>query len=236
MNERILVVDDDAVFRKSLTFILEQAGYEVQSAPSGEEGMALALATQPDLVLQDVGLPGIDGHEVLRRMRKRFSDIPIIFLTARRRQADQIEGLELGADDFIVKPFEPEVLLARIRALLRRSGFARERKNKHVVVGDLTINPATRIVTVAGEELELPPRIFDLLLTLARRADEIVPIDEILTSVWGSDFGGEAQAVYVHVRWLREKIEADPNNPTRVVTVRGVGYRLVSQDSKPSAM
>lgn len=229
MNERILVVDDDAVFRKSLSFILEQAGYEVQSAPSGEEGMALALDARPDLVLQDVGLPGIDGHEVLRRMRAEFSDIPIIFLTARRRQADQVEGLELGADDFIVKPFEPEVLLARIRALLRRSGYARERRNKSVIVGDLTINPATRMVTVSGEEVELPPRIFDLLLTLARRPGEIVSIEEILTSVWGSEFGGETQAVYVHVRWLREKIEENPNKPVRVVTVRGVGYKLVPQ-------
>lgn len=227
MSQRIFLVDDDAMFRTSVTFILEQAGYEVESMATGEEALEVARRKPPDLVLQDVGLPGIDGHEVLRQIREQQGDIPFIFLTARRRQADEVAGLELGADDFITKPFDGEVLLARIGSLLRRAGSVKAQQTTGFVVGDLSIDPSTRVVTVAGQSVDLPPRIFDLLRTLASHANEIVPIEKILEQVWGKEFEGENQAVYVHIRWLREKIEEDPNRPKRVVTVRGVGYRLV---------
>jgi DNA-binding response OmpR family regulator len=230
MAKHILVVDDDALLRRSLSLQLEQVGYRTNTAASAEDALALAKRDRPDLILLDVGLPGMDGLEALRQFQMD-DDIPVIFVTARRRELDTILGLELGADDYITKPFNPDVLLAHIKAVLRRT----ERQSggpitqEPLVVGDLVINPAAHTVTVAGEPVELAAREFALLHTLALEAGNVVSVDDIITRAWGAEFLGEPQVVYVHMRWLREKIEEDPNNPQRLVNVRGVGYKLMPQ-------
>jgi DNA-binding response OmpR family regulator len=225
--KHILLVEDDALMRRSLAFNLEQAGYQVSAAANAEDGLALARRDPPDLILLDIGLPGMDGLDALRSFQQRL-DTPIIFVTARRRELDQALGLELGADDYITKPFDLNVLLARIKAVLRR--YERSTPSKampdRLVVGDLVIEPAAHVVTLAGETLDLAPREFNLLVALALSAGQVVSVDDLLAQVWGAEYEGETQAVYVHIRWLREKIEADPQKPQRIITVRGVGYKL----------
>ncbi len=227
MAKHILHVDDDALMRRSLAFNLEQAGYRASAAANAEDALALARLDPPDLILLDIGLPGMDGLDALRSFQQR-SDTPIIFVTARRRELDQALGLELGADDYITKPFDVNVLLARIKAVLRR--YERSAPSKttqdRLEVGDLVIEPAAHVVSLAGEPLDLAPREFDLLCALALHAGQVVSVDDLLAQVWGAEYEGETQAVYVHIRWLREKIEADPQNPRRIVTIRGVGYKL----------
>jgi DNA-binding response OmpR family regulator len=230
MDSHILLVDDDALLRRSLAFNLEQASYRVSTAANAEDALALARRDRPDLVLLDIGLPGMDGLDALRYFQAQVG-VPVIFLTARRRELDQVLGLELGADDYITKPFDLDVLLARIKAVLRRS----ERPTGPVAeptpltVGDMEIDPAAHTVTLAGSSIELPPREFDLLHTLALEAGRVVSADELLSRVWGAEYEGESQVVYVHIRWLREKLEEDPHNPRRIITVRGVGYKLEPQ-------
>ncbi|NOZ28807.1 MAG: response regulator transcription factor [Chloroflexi bacterium] len=228
----ILLVDDDALLRQSLAFNLEQAGYQVSTAASAEDALALAHRTPPDLVLLDIGLPGMDGLEALRHFQEHLG-IPVIFLTARRRELDEVLGLELGADDYITKPFDLDVLLARIKAVLRRarSSESPPREPAPLVVGDLEIDPAAHTVTVAGRPVDLSPREFDLLYTLALEAGHVVSVDDLLARVWGSEYAGESQVVYVHIRWLREKLEETPNHPRRILTIRGVGYKLEPQEA-----
>ena len=230
MAKHILVVDDDALLRRSLSLQLEQAGYRTSTAASAEDGLALARRDRPDLILLDVGLPGMDGLDALRQIQQN-DDIPVIFVTARRRELDTILGLELGADGYITKPFNPDVLLAHVKAVLRRSERQAGPSSapETLVVGDMEINPAAHTVTVDGEPVELTAREFALLHTLALEAGKVISVDEIITRAWGAEFLGEPQVVYVHIRWLREKIEVDPNKPQRIVNVRGVGYKLVSQ-------
>lgn len=229
MAKTILLVDDDALLRRSLAFNLEQAGYQVSTAASAEDALAYLQRTRPDLVLLDVGLPGMDGLQALRQMRQT-SELPVIFLTARRRDLDEILGLELGADDYITKPFDPDVLLARVRAVLRRSreGAALAEETA-LVVGDLQIDPAGHTVTLAGREIALTAREFALLHVLALEPGRVLSVDDLLGRVWGAEYSGEPQVVYVHIRWLREKLEKNPGRPQRIVTVRGVGYKLVPQ-------
>jgi DNA-binding response OmpR family regulator len=231
MAARVLLVDDDALLRRSLAFNLEQAGYRVSTAASAEDALALARRDPPDLVLLDIGLPGMDGLDALRHFQVQM-DIPIIFLTARRRELDQVLGLELGADDYITKPFDLNVLLARIKAVLRRVERATisATDSSPLVVGDLVIDPAAHTVSVGGRHLDLSPREFDLLHALGLEAGRVVSTDELLTRVWGAEYAGESQVVYVHIRWLREKLEEDPNQPRRIITVRGVGYKLEPQE------
>ncbi len=227
-GKQILIVDDDALMRRSLALSLEGAGYRAETATSAEEALEAVAARRPDLVLLDIGLPGIDGLEALRLLRQRL-DAPVIFVTARRRELDEILGLELGADDYVTKPFDTDVLLARIRAVLRRARQApAERRPAPIEVGDLRIDPGAHTVSVRGEEVSLAPREFDLLLALAQEAGRVVPIDDLLQRVWGAEYVGEPQVVYVHIRWLREKLERDPQRPRMIVTVRGVGYKLVA--------
>ena len=227
-GKQILIVDDDALMRRSLALSLEGAGYRAETATSAEEALEAVAARRPDLVLLDIGLPGIDGLEALRLLRQRL-DAPVIFVTARRRELDEILGLELGADDYVTKPFDTDVLLARIRAVLRRARRApAERRPAPIEVGDLRIDPGAHTVSVRGEEVSLAPREFDLLLALAQEAGRVVPIDDLLQRVWGAEYVGEPQVVYVHIRWLREKLERDPQRPRMIVTVRGVGYKLVA--------
>jgi len=234
VSEHILLVDDDALLRRSLAFNLEQSGYRTSTAASAEDALALVRRVQPDLILLDIGLPGMDGLEALRCFQEQMS-LPIIFLTARRRELDQVLGLELGADDYVTKPFQLDVLLARIKAVLRRSAQRQAATTAAeptpLVVGDVTIDPAAHTVTVGGRRIDLPPREFDLLHTLALEAGRVISTDELLSRVWGAEYAGEPQVVYVHVRWLREKLEANPSRPTRIVTIRGVGYRLESQEA-----
>jgi DNA-binding response OmpR family regulator len=230
--KHILMVDDDALMRRSLAFNLQQSGYRVSSAGSAEDALALAQRDQPDLVLLDIGLPGMDGLEALRRMKEQF-DVPVIFVTARRRELDEVLGLELGADDYVTKPFDLDVLLAHIKAVLRRS----ERPSSTpaspapVVVGDIVIDPAAHTVSVSGQAVELTPREFDLLHAFALQPRSVISTDELLARVWGAEFVGQPQVVYVHIRWLREKLEQDPNHPRRILTVRGVGYKLEPQEA-----
>jgi len=228
---RILLIDDDALLRRSLAFSLEQAGFQVHTAASAEEGLAIAARERPDLVLLDIGLPGMDGLEALRRFREALG-LPVIFLTARRRELDQVVGLELGAEDYITKPFNTDVLIARIRAVLRRirSSSTASPSSFPLVVGDLVIDPAARTVTVAGRPLSLTPREFDLLYTLALAPNRVLSTETLLTQVWGAEYAGQSETLYVHIRWLREKIEEDPEHPQRIVTVRGVGYKLVPKE------
>jgi len=228
MGKHILIVDDDALLRRSLAFNLEKAGYRVSAAATAEEALAQVRLDPPDLVLLDIGLPEMDGLDALRHLRQRIA-VPVIFLTARRRELDQVLGLELGADDYVTKPFDIAVLVARIRAVLRRAAPlpAPAQEPAPLVVGDLEIDPAAHTVTVGGRPVELAPREFDLLHALALEAGRVISADDLLARVWGAEYAGEPQAVYVHIRWLREKLEDDPGHPQRIVTVRRVGYKLI---------
>jgi DNA-binding response OmpR family regulator len=226
-SAHILLVDDDALLRRSLTFSLEQAGYQVSAAATAEAALALSKRDRPDLVLLDIGLPGMDGLDALRRFRDDVK-VPVIFVTARRRELDEVLGLELGADDYVTKPFDLDVLLARIKAVLRRSAQepAGPVEPTPLVVGDLEIDPLAYTVTVDREPVSLAPREFALLYTLALEPGRVISTDDLLARVWGAEYEGESQVVYVHIRWLREKLEQDPANPERILTVRGVGYKL----------
>ena len=234
MVTHILTVDDDALMRRSLTYTLEQAGYRVSSAGTGEDALAQIDVEPPDLMLLDIGLPGMDGLEVLRQVQQRC-DVPVIFLTARRRELEQVLGLELGADDYVTKPFDADVLLARIRAVLRRSqrqpAAPSNSANAQLIVGDLMIDVSAHSVSVAGTSLAISRREFDLLHVFAQEPGSVLSADDLLSRVWGDEFVGEPQVLYVHMRRLREKLEETPNKPTRLITVRGVGYKLVSHES-----
>jgi DNA-binding response OmpR family regulator len=227
MTKHILLVDDDALMRRSLSFNLEQNGFRVNTAANAEDALALARRDAPDLVLLDIGLPGMDGLDALRIFKEKIS-VPVIFLTARRRELDEVLGLELGADDYITKPFNLDVVVAHIKAVLRRaqSSGAPSAEAEPINVEDLMIDPAAHTATIGGHPIELTPREFDLLYTLAMNAGRVVSTSDLLAQVWGAEFVGEPQVVYVHIRWLREKIEKNPNQPHRIVTVRGVGYKL----------
>lgn len=226
----ILVVDDEALIRSSLTYRLEQAGHRTSAAYNAEDALAIAQRDRPDLVLLDIGLPGMDGLEALGYFRAQVG-CPVIFVTARRRELDEVVGLEMGADDFISKPFDMDVLLARIKAVLRRVGRGgasqADDQASVIAVGDLVIDTNAAVVTLRGAPIALSPREFDLLQALAMDAGRVISVDQLLARVWGVEFLGEPQVVYVHVRWLREKLEDDPSHPVRIQTLRGKGYKLV---------
>ena len=232
MSKHVLLVDDDALLRRSLAYNLEKAGFRTSSAASAEDALAVARQAPPDLVILDIGLPDMDGLDALRHLREQV-DVPVIFLTARRRELDQALGLEMGADDYVTKPFDLDVLLARIKAVLRRSqnAAAPPAETAPLKVGDLTIDPAAHTITLGGKSVDLPPREFDLLHTLALEVGHVLSAEDLLARVWGAEYEGEPQVVYVHIRWLREKLEKDPHHPSRIITVRGVGYKLEPQES-----
>ena len=243
MSMHLIVVDDEALLRRSLVYNLEQAGYRASSAGRAEDALALARRDPPDLVLLDIGLPSMDGLQALRVFRQEVG-CPVIFVTARRRELDEQLGLELGADDYITKPFDFGVLLARVKAVLRRSQLARPAGTPAtdanapsiLRVGDLAINPAAVEVSLKDRPLQLSPREFDLLHVLALSAGKVLSVEDILAQVWGAEYLGEPQVVYVHIRWLREKLEDDPSHPTRVLTVRGKGYKLVDPRNEPAGI
>jgi DNA-binding response OmpR family regulator len=230
--KHILIVDDDALMRRSLAFNLEQAGFHASTAESAEAALSQVRLDRPDLVLLDISLPAMDGLDAMRQLKNQF-DLPVIFVTARRRELDEALGLELGGDDYITKPFDFNVLVAHIKAVLRR--FDRTTASpaiditKPVVVGELIVNPESHSVVLSGKQIDLPRREFDLLHALAIQPGRVYTLDELLGTVWGAEFVGQPQVVYVHIRWLREKIELDANHPRRIITVRGVGYKLAPE-------
>jgi DNA-binding response OmpR family regulator len=231
MAKRILLIDDDALLRRSLAFNLEQAGYQTHTAASAEDGINIAISQRPDLILLDINLPGMDGLDALKKLRSE-QHIPVILLTARRRELDEVLGLELGADDYVTKPFDINVLLAHIKAVLRRSQTNEETQQAEIIQsGSLTINPHAHTAVLRGKPLDLAPREFDLLYTLASNPDQVLTTDEILNQVWGAEYFGQPQVVYVHIRWLREKIELDPQHPQQILTIRGVGYKFQPEEA-----
>jgi DNA-binding response OmpR family regulator len=225
--ERVLVVDDDTTVSDVVRRYLERAGFAVQLAEDGPTALARVQEQRPDLVVLDLMLPGVDGLEVCRRLRADHAELPVVMLTALGDEADRIAGLELGADDYVTKPFSPRELVLRIQSVLRRTG-TNTSANGHgpstLVDGALVVDAASRVATLHGQPIALTVREFDLLSFLMRHPGQAFRRAELLEAVWGWTFGDQS-TVTVHVRRLREKVEADPTQPTRIATVWGVGYR-----------
>lgn len=229
-DETILIVEDEENILEALRYNLEREGYDVYTAVDGEEGLNLARRTKPDLVILDVMLPKMDGFEVCRILRGE-TDVPIIMLTARGEEVDRVVGLEMGADDYVTKPFSTREFTVRVRNMLRRSKLSANVKSSSVggdvlVAGDLEVDLASHVVRRNGAVVELKPREFDLLALLVKNPGRAFSRDQMLEQLWGHNYYGDSRTVDVHVRWLREKIEPDPGKPRRLVTVRGVGYRF----------
>jgi DNA-binding response OmpR family regulator len=221
-----MVVEDEPSIAEVVALYLRRAGFEVMSAGDGREALEKLADVTPDLVVLDLMLPKVDGYEVTRRLRSR-GDTPIIMLTARKSEADRIAGLEMGADDYIVKPFSAQELVSRVRAVLRRSSAPAGASEESPLEFDgLTIDPVSRSVLVRGEERTLTVKEFDLLVTMARRPRQVFNRDQLLELVWGSADYIDPSTVTVHVRRVREKIEDDPSQPRLITTVWGVGYRF----------
>ncbi|MBN2086016.1 MAG: response regulator transcription factor [Anaerolineales bacterium] len=235
MPEKILIVEDETALRETLAYTLEREGFAVRAVADGLKALDAAAAQNPDLILLDLMLPGLDGFEVCRRLRDRMN-IPILMLTARESEIDRVVGLEMGADDYIIKPFHMRELVARIKAQLRRVRLIREEKvapppeeatpEEPILSGDLSINLARSEVLRSGVPLPLKPKEYELLVYFARHRGQALSREQILQRVWGWEYTGDSRTVDVHVRWLREKIEPDPARPLRLVTVRGAGYRF----------
>ncbi len=223
--KKVLVVDDEPTLVATLKYNLEGAGYEVLTAENGESALLVARSKHPDLVVLDLMLPIMDGLEVCRLLRRDMS-MPILILTAKTEEVDKIVGLELGADDYVTKPFSMRELLARVRALLRRSETVSEDVAEVVISGDLELNPRSRVVSRDGQALPLRPKEYDLLAFLMFNRRHVFSREQLLHRVWGYEETGETRTVDVHVTWLRQKIENVPARPTRLITVRGTGYRF----------
>jgi len=224
----ILIVEDDRALIDILKYNLNKEGYHVVTAFDGGQALDVARKNRLDIILLDVMLPVIDGFEVCRILRKEMT-VPILMLTAKDSEIDKIVGLEIGADDYLTKPFSMRELLARIRAMLRRSDMLESKPPKEDIsirVGELEIDKGRRQVSVGGRVTELTKMEFDLLLFLAENKGIVFGREKLLDKVWGYDYQGETRTVDVHIRWLREKIEADPGNPSYLITVRGAGYKL----------
>jgi DNA-binding response OmpR family regulator len=224
MNEppKILIVDDEMAIVQTLRFNLERNGYRVLTAGDGRMGVSLAVLEKPDLIVLDIMLPFLDGVEACKEIRK-VSRVPIIMLTARDEEIDKVLALELGADDYMTKPFGLHEFMARVRALLRRV-TPPEIAEARIQVGEVVLDPAAQKVMVSGEEIPLAPKEFSLLQILMENRGRVVTRQVLLERVWGHDFDGDQQTISVHVRWLREKIEADANAPRYILTIRGRGY------------
>jgi DNA-binding response OmpR family regulator len=226
MTKTILVVEDEPTLVSTLRYSLEREGYRVVSAEDGDEGVSVARQEQPDLILLDLMLPKLDGLGVCRILRREMQ-VPILILTAKGEEVDKVVGLELGADDYVTKPFGMRELLARVRALLRRAEAGPATTERQVLTaGDVQIDTAARKALRDGKEIILKPREYDLLVFMLKNKGQAFTRDQILNQVWGYDYAGDTRTVDVHVRWLREKIEREPSKPTRLITVRGTGYRF----------
>lgn len=237
MAKKILVVDDEKPISDIVKFNLDKEGYDAVTAYDGEEALKKVEAESPDLILLDLMLPKIDGLEVARQIRKEH-DTPIIMLTAKDSEIDKVLGLELGADDYVTKPFSNRELVARVKANLRRTASSNaasneeDEANKELEVGDLTIHPDAYTVSKRGENIELTHREFELLHYLARHLGQVMTREHLLQTVWGYDYFGDVRTVDVTVRRLREKIEDNPSHPEWLVTRRGVGYYLRNPDAE----
>ncbi len=227
MNEKILIIEDELPLAQAIAYSLKREGYQVRIASDGQEGLRFALTEKPDLVILDLMLPKLDGWEVCRTLRAK-SKVPILILTARGEEHDKVLGLELGADDYVVKPFSMRELIARVRALLRRAKMSMVGEEPEVLQsGNLTLYVAAHRAELDGEELPLAPREFALLKVLMLNKGRVLSREQLLELAWGQSEFIDQHTVDVHIHWLREKIEPDPKNPRRIVTVRGVGYRFV---------
>jgi DNA-binding response OmpR family regulator len=219
----VLVVDDEPTLVATLKYNLEREGYNVVAATDGEKAISLARAERPDLMILDLMLPAVDGLEVCRILRREMS-LPILMLTARAGEVDKVVGLEIGADDYVTKPFSTRELLARVRALLRRTATPLD--EEVLVSGDLRVDMKRREVTRDDKPVELKPKEMELLIYFMRNKGRAFTREQLLREVWGYDFYGDSRTVDVHVSWLRQKIEEQPGKPVRILTVRGVGYRF----------
>ena len=232
MSQKILIVEDEPSLQETLVYNLEREGYQVQSAVDGISALELARKSRPDLILMDIMLPELDGLEVTRILRQEMR-VPIIMLTARDEEIDRVLGLEIGADDYLTKPFSMRELLARVKAQLRRirldleeSASQGDMDNRILSFDNLVLDLSRREATLDEEILPLKPKEFELLHFMAKYKGQVLSRDTILEKVWGWDFSGGSRTVDVHIRWLRKKIEPNPSNPHRIITVRGVGYRF----------
>jgi len=236
MTDTILVVDDEISLQETLAYNLEKQGYEVHTTGNGTEALSMARELKPDLIILDVMLPGIDGFEVCRILRREMST-PVLMLTARDDEIDRVVGLEVGADDYLAKPFSMRELIARVKAMLRRVRLIHEEIDKQegksgkitpviLEFDNLRIDMTRREITVDGQVVPFKPKEYELLTFFAQHQGQVLSREFILERVWGWDFIGDSRTVDVHVRWLREKIEKDPANPKRIITVRGAGYRF----------
>ena len=231
MAEKILIVEDELTLQETLAYNLKHQGYEVETANDGQTAIDKAKQINPDLILLDIMLPGMDGFEVCRILRKDMS-VPILMLTARDDEIDRVVGLEVGADDYLTKPFSMRELIARVKALLRRARLMQnmnkdsESTHKILQFNNMIIDETRHEVMVNDKPLVLKPKEYDLLLYLARHHGHVLSREQILKEVWGWDYFGDSRTVDVHIRWLREKIEVNPAEPKRIITIRSVGYRF----------
>jgi len=222
---RILVVEDEESFSDPLSYLLQREGFEVEVAADGHEALAAFDRSGADLVLLDLMLPGLPGTEVCRQLRAR-SAVPVIMVTAKDSEVDVVVGLELGADDYVTKPYSTRELLARVRAVLRRRSEPEELLPSTVEVGPVRMDVERHVVTVHGEPVRLPLKEFELLELLLRNAGRVLTRHQLIDRVWGSDYVGDTKTLDVHVKRLRAKVETDPSEPTFLVTVRGLGYKV----------
>jgi len=231
--ERVLIVEDDAALRLAMTKVLRAAGYEISVAKTGDEGLAAALAEPPDLVLLDVMLPGEDGFAVLKRIRE-ISNVPVIMLTVQAGEADRVRGLELGADDYVAKPFSHRELLSRVKALLRRAEMPPSAPvhSPFEIDDRLAIDFDTREVIVDGRRIKLRPTEYRLLYHLVRNAGRLLNHETLLTRVWGREYVDDTQLLRLYITYLRQKIEPDPSNPRYIMNERGLGYRFADTDGR----
>ena len=234
MSKKVLVVEDEQSIITLLTYNLEQAGYQVLKAMDGETGKRMAMAESPDIIILDLMLPKLDGIEVCKILRQNKIMTPILMLTAKDEEFDKVLGLELGADDYMTKPFSPREVIARVKALLRRAGMGTYSMNATdekkaadtLVVGELQIFPDRYEAYLGGDLLELTPKEFELLEYLARNKSRVLTRDQLLNIIWNYEFAGDTRIVDVHISHLREKIEQDTKKPVYIKTVRGLGYKL----------
>jgi two-component system KDP operon response regulator KdpE len=227
MAEKILVIDDEDTTVQLISMLLERRGYEVIKAYRAEDGLRKAYRTHPDLVLLDIMMPDMDGWELCRRLRE-LSDVPIIFLTARSEVKDVVKGLELGADDYIVKPYDNDELVARIKAHLRRAPTPPVSEELVFDGGEFRVNFLNREVRVHNKQVHLTPKEFNLLGVLVRNAGRVITRTELVKEAWGPEYGDAIDSLKLYVHYLRQKIEEDPNRPHYILTSRGVGYRFAS--------
>ncbi|HEX2954566.1 MAG TPA: response regulator transcription factor [Bacillota bacterium] len=227
MAKKILIVEDEPNIAETVAYSLEKEGYKVTVCGDGKVGLEQIFRDDPDLVILDLMLPGMDGMEVCRQVRRK-SEVPIIMLTAKEDEIDRVLGLELGADDYITKPFSLRELTARVKTVLRRSGRSESppTEEETIKIGNLQIDMLGHEVRVDGKKIDLSVKEYEVLKLLATNAGRVLSRDLLLDRIWGADFYGDQRTVDVHIRWLREKIEEDPGNPQYILTVRGTGYKL----------